>query len=63
MMYLFGYQDVKGMLEERRARSLRRLVASGLAPVDGYQRPIAEPEAEIVELVFAAACDTDRIGA
>lgn len=63
MMSLFSYQDVKAIQSERRERSLRRRANSRITPPDTYLRPRREVEAEVVELVFATACDTDRIGA
>lgn len=63
MLYFFSYRDVKAMTKERRTRSLQRMAASGALPLDGYRRPEPEPDAEVVELVFSTACETDRIGA
>lgn len=63
MINLFTYQDVKAITEERTKRSLERLAAAGTAPPDSYLRPAPQLRAEVVELVFATACDTDQIGA
>lgn len=63
MLYLFSYQDAKAMAAERRTRSLQRMEASGVLALDGYRRPEPQPDAEILELAFSTACETDRIGA
>ncbi|HJQ77312.1 MAG TPA: hypothetical protein VJ948_08620 [Acidimicrobiia bacterium] len=63
MIYLSTYRDLKAIVEERTKRSLKRLAASGAAPLDGYRRPAPQPQADVVELVFASVCDTELIGA
>jgi hypothetical protein len=59
MLYLYGYQDIKALDEERRARAQARAMARGRVVVDSFCRPPAD--AEIVELMFGTHCD--QIGA
>ncbi|MGH3650687.1 MAG: hypothetical protein ACRDU9_08255 [Acidimicrobiia bacterium] len=59
MIYLGTYQEVKQMTEERLRRSLAKYE---------LRREPAEPvrrvtEAEVIELIFAAHCDSHQIGA
>jgi len=62
MMYLYGYEDIKRVNEERQHRSLARYrlqeqARSSLITVE------RDTEAEIVEIHFGSQCESHQIGA
>ena len=59
MQYLYGYNDIKALDQERRARSLARAALKTGPVLDSYLRP--KPDADVVEIFFGAHCD--QIGA
>jgi len=63
MIYLFGYQDIKRISEERRSRSLARYELRRELPSDSFVRLERATDADIVELVFGTHCDAESIGA
>jgi hypothetical protein len=63
MMYLSNYADVKAIQRERVKRSLQRPAQAHVSPPESSRPSHPEAEADVVELHFATACDTHRIGA
>ena len=61
MINYVTYDQIKRMTEERTRRSLLKYEAQRKTPVDSFVKP--KTEAEVIELVFTTACDTESIGA
>lgn len=61
MISYVTYDQVKRMTEERTRRSLLKYEAQRVRPADSYVKP--KTEAEVVELLFPTACETESIGA
>ncbi|HUF15156.1 MAG TPA: hypothetical protein VMQ46_04655 [Acidimicrobiia bacterium] len=61
MIYLATYHEIKKLTDERVQRSLAmyELQREPAEPV----RLVTETEADVIELVFAANCDSNQIGA
>jgi hypothetical protein len=52
---------VKRMTEERTRQALLKYEARRKIPADSFVKP--RTDAEVIELVFATACDTESLGA
>jgi hypothetical protein len=62
MMYLFGPEDAAAVRRLRTQRSERHRVMAKSQVIDSFVRPESEP-ADIIEVAFGRACQSDRIGA
>jgi hypothetical protein len=63
MIYLFTYQEIKQHTEERNRRALRKFEQRRRAPIDSYVRPTPDVDADVIELMFGARCESEPIGA
>ena len=61
MISYVTYDHVKRMTEERTRQSLLKYEARRTIPADSFVKP--KTDAEVIELVFATACDTESLGA
>lgn len=63
MMYLFSYDDVKRLNDERRGRSAARYQIARMRRETGTARRPTR-EAEVFELIFTEDCEmSERLGA
>jgi hypothetical protein len=57
-MYLFTYQDIKNIDEQRRAKSMAKYHKRRM--LDTANRPTPAREADVIEVVFGRYCEHEE---